>query len=277
MVTVGSLFDGIGGWQLAAKKFGAVTLWSSEIEAFPKEVAKRHFPDTLQLGDVRGIRGDEITPVDIICAGSPCQDMSIAGKRAGLDGQRSSLFKEAIRILREMRAKTNGVYPKFFIWENVPGAFSSNHGHDFQAVLSEIAQTDIPMPKSNRWAKSGMARSESVGIAWRTLDAQYWGVPQRRQRIFLIAGFGTFASEAEILFKPTGLQGNTAEIGRAAQRASTGTQKSPYTSVNDRTADSICANDGRGDEQWTNQGNTFLKVCHNNMSSCNYREESRNC
>lgn len=116
MITLGSLFDGIGGWQLAATKNGVKPLWSSEIDPFPASVTKEHFPDTIQLGDVTKIDGAEIPPVDIICAGSPCQDLSIAGRRAGLEGEMSNLFYQAMRIVREMRGKTNGVYPKFFVW-----------------------------------------------------------------------------------------------------------------------------------------------------------------
>lgn len=177
MITLGSLFDGIGGWQLAAVRNGVEPLWSSEIDPFPASVTKEHFPNTIQLGDVTKINGAEIPPVDIICAGSPCQDLSIAGKRAGLEGGRSNLFYQAMRIVREMRRKTNGTYPKFFVWENVLGAFSSNNRRDFEAVLEEIGQTDIPMPASGRWARAGMVRSPKCGIAWRVLDAQFWGVP----------------------------------------------------------------------------------------------------
>lgn len=209
MITLGSLFDGIGGWQLAAVKNGVKPLWSSEIDPFPASVTKEHFPDTIQLGDVTKINGAEIPPVDIICAGSPCQDLSIAGKRAGLEGDRSNLFYQAMRIVREMRRKTNGVYPKFFVWENVTGSFSSNRGCDFQSVLEEIGSTDIPMPDSGRWARAGMVRSKECGIAWRTFDAQFWGVPQHRERIFLIAGFGKWGGHVQVLFNPESVRGNT--------------------------------------------------------------------
>lgn len=209
MITLGSLFDGIGGWQLAAVKNGVKPLWSSEIDPFPASVTKAHFPGTIQLGDVTKIDGAKIAPVDIICAGSPCQDLSIAGKRAGLEGERSNLFYQAMRIVREMRRKTNGVYPKFFVWENVLGAFTSNARRDFQSVLEEIGQTDIPMPASGKWAKAGMVRSKKCGIAWRTLDAQFWGVPQHRERIFLVAGFGKWGGYAQVLFEPKGMPGDT--------------------------------------------------------------------
>jgi len=150
-ITLGSLFDGLGGWPLAAAKFGIKPIWASEIEAFPITVTKRHFTDMKHLGDITAIKGNEIEPVDVVTLGSPCQDLSIAGKRAGLDGKRSSLFMEAVRIIREMREVTNGAYPRFAVWENVPGAFSSNKGADFRAVLEEITESKISIPKSGRW------------------------------------------------------------------------------------------------------------------------------
>ncbi len=209
-LTLGSLFDGIGGWLVAATKSGVKPLWSSEIDEYPAAVTKYHFPDVKQYGDITQIDGKKIEPVDILCAGSPCQDLSVAGKRAGLEGNRSSLFHEAIRIMREMRKKTNGEYPKYFVWENVPGAFSSNRGQDFRAVLEEVTEGKIPMPKSEKWAESGMVRSSKCTVEWRVLDAQYWGVPQRRKRIFLVADF-TGRCAREILFERESLSGHPAE------------------------------------------------------------------
>lgn len=231
MITLGSLFDGIGGWQLAAIRNGVTPLWSSEIEKFPMEVTKNHFPNTVQLGDIRQIHGGKIPPVDIVCAGSPCQDLSIAGSKQGLDGKHSNLFLESIRVVREMREATSGIYPRFFIWENVTGAFSTNHGNDFQKVLSEIAQTDIPIPKSGRWARAGMVRGKGVGISWRTLDAQYWGVPQRRERIFLVAGFGNWGGTTEVLFKCESLQRDSSESEKEEKETSTGTRNCPVKTV----------------------------------------------
>lgn len=225
MITLGSLFDGIGGWQLAAVRNGVKPLWNSEIDPFPASVTKKHFPDTIQLGDVTKIDGAEIAPVDIICAGSPCQDLSIAGKRAGLEGKRSNLFYHAMRIVREMREKTNGVYPKFFVWENVTGAFSSNRGRDFQSVLEEIGQTDIPMPRGERWARAGMVRSKDCGIAWRVLDAQFWGVPQHRERIFLVAGFRGWGGTSRYSLTPRACAGI---LRRAKERG----KKLPETLAN---------------------------------------------
>lgn len=183
------------------------------------------------LGDITKIHGDKIEPVDCITFGSPCQDLSIAGRRAGLAGERSGLFMEAVRIIKEMRSSTNGLYPTFAIWENVPGAFSSNGGEDFRAVLGELAHVEQPdvsiprPPKRGRWSKAGAIVGNGWSLAWRQLDAQYWGktiydgrtgnvlrmgTPQRRKRIALVADFrGQRAGE--ILFERTSLSRNPDE------------------------------------------------------------------
>ena len=219
-MTLGSLFDGIGGWLLAARHAGVTPVWASEIEPFPCSVTARHFPDVKQLGDITQINPDEIEPVDIVCAGSPCQDLSIAGKRKGLYGERSGLFRTAVDLVRRMRERTAGKYPRYFVWENVPGAFSSNRGMDFQAVLEEIGESEIPMPQGNRWAPAGLVQFPGAEIAWRVLDAQHWGVPQRRKRIFLVADFAADGRCAgEILFEPEGVSGNPQESKRAGEGA----------------------------------------------------------
>lgn len=221
-MTLGSLFDGIAGWPDAAVRAGVKPLWASEIEPFPAAVSAYHFPDMKQLGDITAINGAEIEPVDIICAGSPCQDLSVAGKRAGLEGARSGLFMEAVRIMREMRNATNGKYPRYFVWENVPGAFSSNRGLDFKAVLEEIGETEIPIPQNGKWANAGLVELPKCDIAWRVLDAQYWGVAQRRRRIFLIADFAeTGRSAGEILFECKSLSGDTSESSGTGKRPAT--------------------------------------------------------
>ena len=229
-LTLGSLFDGLGGWQLAALRNGVRPVWSSEIEAFPMAITKKHFPNTLKLGDITKLDGAALPPVDIICAGSPCQDLSVAGKRKGLEGERSGLFRKAIDIVSRMREATNGEYPKFFIWENVPGAFSSNKGADFQAVLEEIAKSEIPMPAGGRWATAGMVRSRRCDVAWRVLDAQYWGVPQRRKRIFLIADFRNQQSRnTEVLFEPESVPRNTESGGKEGQGTAAGAENNIRT------------------------------------------------
>ena len=163
------------------------------------------------LGDITKIHGDKIEPVDCITFGSPCQDLSIAGRRAGLAGERSGLFIEAVRIIKEMRSSTNGLHPTFAIWENVPGAFSSNGGEDFRAVLEELArieQPDVSIPRPSgrggRWSKAGAIAGNGWSLAWRQLDAQYWGVPQRRKRIALVVDFAGQRA-GEILFERTSL------------------------------------------------------------------------
>ena len=222
-MTLGSLFDGIGGWLLAARHAGVTPIWASEIEPFPCSVTARHFPDVKQLGDITQINPDEIEPVDIICAGSPCQDLSVAGKRKGLDGERSGLFRTAVDIVRRMRERTGK--PRFFVWENVPGAFSSNKGDDFRAVLEEIGQTEIPVPDSGKWTSAGMVECDECQIAWRVLDAQYWGVPQRRRRIFLVADFTADDRRAgEILFEREGVSGNIAESKGTGEGTATETE-----------------------------------------------------
>lgn len=211
-LTLGSLFDGIGGWQIAAVRAGIKPVWSSEIAPFPAAVTAKHFPETLQMGDITKLDGTTLPLVDIICAGSPCQGLSLAGKRRGLQDERSGLFIKSVEIFRQMRVASDGEYPRFFVWENVPGAFSSNRGEDFQAVLAEIGQADVPMPRNRKWAPAGLAKFPKCDIAWRTLDAQFWGVPQRRRRIFLVADFAKEGRcAAEILFIEKGVRGNHEE------------------------------------------------------------------
>lgn len=207
-LTLGSLFDGIGVFPLAASRYGIQPIWASEIEKAPISITKRHFPNIHHLGDIKKVKGGEIPPVHIIIFGSPCQNLSNIGKREGLTGSQSSLFYHAIRIIEEMRCATNGTYPVIAVWENVMGAFSSNNRLDFKTVLESFTNTEIPMPASEVWANAGMVRGNDVEVAWRLLDAQHWGKPtlaQRRRRIFLVADFGG-SRATEILFKARDLQ-----------------------------------------------------------------------
>lgn len=211
-LTLGSLFDGSGGFPLAGILNGITPIWASEIEPFPIRVTSKRLPSMKHLGNICDINGAEIEPVDIITFGSPCQDLSIAGKRAGLnDGERSSLFYEAIRVIKEMRCKTNGKYPRFIVWENVPGAFSSNKGEDFREVLNAICKIkdetiNVPMPDKHKWQGAGQIMGDDFSIAWRVLDAQFWGVPQRRKRIYLVADFADRCA-SKILFESESVSG----------------------------------------------------------------------
>ena len=213
MMTLGSLFDGIGGFPLAAVHCGGVPVWASEIEPFPMRVTKLRFPDMIHVGDITKLDGAKLPPVDVICGGSPCQDLSVAGLRKGLAGERSGLFMDQVRIVKEMRAENERrgisddlVRPRYLVWENVPGAFSSANGEDFRAVIEEIVHIKdstchVPRPDTGRWESAGAAiLGDQFSLAWRVLDAQYWGVAQRRRRIFLVADFGGH-SAGEILFE----------------------------------------------------------------------------
>ena len=216
-LTLGSLFDGSGGFPLGGILAGIEPKWSSEIEPFPVLVTHKRLPGVKHYGDVSTLNGAELPPVDIITFGSPCQDLSIAGKRAGIhDGDRSNLFFQAIRIIKEMRDATNGQYPRYCVWENVPGAFSSHGGDDFKAVLEAVIGIkeegiEVPAPENHRWAKSDVYLGDGWSVAYRVFDAQYWGVPQRRARIYLVADFaGGSAGGAE---ESTGATGWRSDAG----------------------------------------------------------------
>lgn len=222
-LTLGSLFDGSGGFPLGGLLAGITPVWASEIEPFAVRVTTKRLPYMKHYGDISLISGSELEPVDIITFGSPCQDMSIAGKRSGLDGSRSSLFYEAIRIIKEMRCATNGKYPRYCVWENVPGAFSSNGGQDFQSVLETVisvkeADTQVPAPGKDGWPYADIYMGDGWSLAYRTIDAQFWGVPQRRRRIYLVADFAG-GSAGRILFESEGVSRYSPESFRAWQRA----------------------------------------------------------
>ena len=249
-LTLGSLFNGLGGWIIAGEKYGVKTLWESEVEKYCEALMRVRFPDVIQLGDVTKIDGAKIPPVDIICAGSPCQDLSVAGKREGLKGERSGLFRTAVDIVFGMRNATGGKYPRFFVWENVPGAFNSNKGFDFRAVLEEIGQTEIPMPDKNKWAENGLVQLPGCEIAWRILDAQWW-VPQRRKRIFLVADFAESDRRAgKILFVEPGCGGDTPQGKREGQTVAGSTADSIGDAGEPTDASSICLRDRAGICWW---------------------------
>ena len=223
-LTMASLFDGIGGFPLAAVRNGIVPIWASEIEPFPIRVTEHHFPDMVHLGDITKLDGAELPPVDIICGGSPCQDLSVASpSRCGLAGERSGLFMHQIRIIKEMRDadKKRGrtglaVRPRLAAWENVPGVYSSGvpPGSDFQQVLQAFLQIEEPElhvvePPKRRWKYSGAILGDRSSLAWVRWNAQHFGVPQRRHRIFLVCDF---AGECpiQVLFDQKSLPGHLA-------------------------------------------------------------------
>ena len=241
-LTLGSLFDGSGGFPLGGILSGITPLWSSEIEPFPIRVTTKRLPQIQHYGDVSKLNGAELPPVDIITFGSPCQNMSIAGKREGLNGEQSGLFYQAVRIIKEMRCATNGKYPRYIVWENVPGAFSSNKGEDFRCVLEEVCKIGndtVSVPRSEKWRSAGEIVGNGFSVAWRVLDAQYWGVPQRRKRIYLVADF-TGGSAGKILFESEGVSGYSAEGFRAWQGAAGGAAEGAGA------AGGICLNDQGG-------------------------------
>ena len=233
------------------------------------------------LGDITLIDGSKIEPVDVITFGSPCQDLSIAGKRAGLAGQRSGLFMEAVRIIKQMQEATNGEYPKYAVWENVPGAFSSNKGKDFLAVLEEHIRIkeptiSLPEPPKSKWSKAGEVSGSGWSLAWRTMDAQYWGVPQRRLRISLVLDL-TGQRAGEILFEPESLRGHFAPSitpGQATAGAvenGAGTANRVYAEVNN-----VCAFKLGNSEQARSIGYaeelvpTLNAECGGNKPACAY-------
>ena len=220
---IGSLFDGSGGFPSAGALCGIEPVWAAEVEPYPIAVTRSRFPKMKHLGSVTDIKGAEVEPVDIITFGSPCQDLSVAGKRAGLKHEdngdeettRSGLFMEAVRIIKEMREATNGEYPTFALWENVPGAFSSNRGEDFRIVLEElikIAEPRAVMPAvpQRGWAYADSYCGDGWSLAYRVFDAQHWGVPQRRRRIYLVADLRGERAR-EVLFERESLRGYFAE------------------------------------------------------------------
>ena len=249
--TLLSLFDGSGGFPLAGVMCGITPTYASEVEPYPIAVTTSRFPNMKHLGSVTDIKGAEIEPVDIITFGSPCQDLSVAGKRAGLKHEangdeettRSGLFMEAVRIIKEMRGKTNGLYPNFAIWENVPGAFSSNGGEDFRVVLEELIKicepgASVPSPEKGRWPYSDAYVGDGWSLAYRTLDAQYWGVPQRRRRIYLVLDLRGERAH-KVLFEREGLRGYF-ETGRAPwQRTAGNAENCLATADSEREGDCV--------------------------------------
>ena len=279
--TIGSLFDGSGGFPLAATMCGGIPVWASEIEPYPIAVTKARFPQMKHLGSVTDINGVEVDPVDVITFGSPCQDLSVAGKRAGLkhtdngddETTRSGLFMEAVRIIKEMREKTNGKYPRFAIWENVPGAFSSNRGEDFRIVLEELIKIAEPaavmpsVPAKGGWPYADSYTGDGWSLAYRVLDAQYWGVPQRRRRIYLVLDLGGLCAR-KILFEREGLRGHFEESGTPWQAATRDAENGVGATDCDRKCYGIVSK-GNG-EAWTIEEKHMALSCGGGQAGQGY-------
>ena len=231
---LGSLFDGSGGFPLAGALNGIEPVWASEVEPYPIAVTTSRFPHMKHLGDVSKVNGAEIEPVDIITFGSPCQDMSVAGKRVGIkhddhgdeETTRSGLFYEAIRIIKEMRYGTEGRCPTFVVWENVPGAFSSNRGEDFRTVLEELVKIAeptavVPDVPQGGWAYADCWRGDGWSLAYRVFDAQHIRTAQRRKRIYLVLCLGDENGAGKILFERNRLRGHYPQSGKAWERTTT--------------------------------------------------------
>lgn len=233
---LGSLFDGSGTCPLAASAVGIIPAWASEIEPFPKAVTQSRFPKMVHLGDITKMNGAEIEPVDVITFGSPCQNLSIAGNGKGLAGQESSLFFEAIRVIQEMRCATNGRFPQIVIWENVYGAFSSTQGEDFRTVIEtlwKICEGNDSVPRyaedkqeRQKWPHTGFVLGDHSSIAWRGLDAQGWGVPQRRKRVFVVLDLGGQCA-GRILFEREGLRRDFKKVRRTGETVRPASETSP--------------------------------------------------
>ena len=244
-ITLASLFDGIGGFPYAASFYGIRSLWASEIVPECVSVTRRHFPDMVHMGDITLLHGGALPPVDIVTFGSPCQGLSVSGQRLGLADERSGLFLEAIRIIDEMREATHGEYPKYALFENVPGALSSAGGFDYQVVLQSFTKAQIPMPPSGKWANAGMVRGGGVDLAWCVYDAQHFGTAQRRRRLFLVCDFAGECA-GEILFVPKSLRGYFEAGGAPEQGLAAFAESGPdaagggIASLNSRLAEPLC-------------------------------------
>ena len=230
-LTLGSLFDGIAGFPLAGVYAGMKPVWASEIEPFCIRVTRKRLPFMKHYGDIHTLRGGELESVDVITFGSPCQNLSVAGKRDGLHGDQSSLFFEAVRIIKEMRYSSHGQYPKWAVWENVPGALSSNQGQDFRQVLTELIrikepEADVPMPEDGVWLAAGEVLGDDYSLAWRVLDASKgWGVAQRRKRIFVVLDLAGQRA-GQVLFESEGVSGYSPPCAAPGQGTAGSAQKS---------------------------------------------------
>lgn len=209
MKTFVSLFAGVGGFDLGFEKAGFKCVGQCEIDKKAASVLERHWPNVPRHDDVSTLRHDTFEHPDIVTFGSPCQDLSVAGRRDGMDGNRSSLFFKASNYIKKIQEATNGQYPKVAVWENVPGSLTSNGGEDFRAVLHSMVGGRVQKPR--RWGNAGVVFGPKGSAEWRVLDSQHFGVAQRRRRIFLVVHFGGRRA-GQVLFEPEGFIGGSGEV-----------------------------------------------------------------
>ncbi|PJE80684.1 putative BsuMI modification methylase subunit YdiP [invertebrate metagenome] len=242
-----SLFSGIEAATVAWQRMGWECAGLSEIEPFPCALLKHYYPSVPNLGDITQIKESQVRklgPIDLVVFGSPCQDLSLAGKRRGLSGERSSLFRDAVRVIKWAR-KHNGC--RFALWENVPGTFSSNKGRDFSEVLRHFTGTELHQPE--RWRSAGVAFGKAGHVEWRVLDAQYFGVPQRRRRLFAFVDFGDWTSRSPVLFESEGMYRDTEACEKTGQDIA-GTLEARTRAGGFPGTDGACANHIIGTRQW---------------------------
>ena len=228
-MTLGSLFSGAGGFELAASRWGIQPVWASEIVPYAVSVTSARFPDMAHLGDITKMDGHSIPPVDVVTGGSPCTNLSTASNREGLQGEQSRLFWEMIRVIREMKEATNGKSPRYVVFENVPGALSCHKGEDFWQILcafTSLCQRSVHVPRSEKWANAGMVVGDGWSLCWRVLSAEYFGVAQHRKRLYLVLDCGSERAH-EILFERKGGEGLAGADGTCGQRAASPAAKRP--------------------------------------------------
>lgn len=246
-LTYGSLFTGVGGFDLGFDQAGYDCRWQVEWDKHCQQTLAYHWPNVPRHHDVCDVNGATLQPVDVITYGSPCQDLSVAGKRAGIEGGRSGMFFEAVRIFKEMRDATDGVFPRITVWENVPGALSSNRGADFRAVLTAL--DDIG----------------ALGQWWYVLDAQYFGVPQRRRRVFLVSVFDPAiiarVGDGEVFSVGEGRRGNTSTRRKKGEAVALDLGASVDSGGDEaETVGALCARDFKGvGSQYVNEGKVIVQ------------------
>ena len=273
-LTLGSLFSGSGGFELAGLLSGIVPIWVSEVEPFPIRVTTKQLPWMKHYGNICEMDGGKVEPVDIITGGSPCQGLSQAGKRKGLEDPRSNLFYQMIRVIKEMRSATNGQYPKYVVWENVESALSCTDGEDFRCVLENFCKIkdetfSVPLP-DGKWTKAGEIVAEGFSLAWRVLNSEHFGVPQRRKRIYLVADF-TDGCAGKILFESEGMPWDPPESFGQGQGSARGAGEGS------EAAGTVCLNDQGGERMDVTHERTATLRAESHHPPLVFENHSQDC